>query len=86
MLLFLTTNMAAVTSLANQQYFSFSIFNLSTTTVVIDSLQLTFPLDAAVFVGVSLIGSNATCFGRKNDRDYSGRLISILQNRWLLPR
>ena len=62
-------------------YFSFSMFNLSATTVVIDSLQLTFPRDATVFVGVSLIGSNATCFGRKNDRDYSGLLISILQNR-----
>ena len=53
-------------------YFPFSIFNLSTTTVVIDSLKLTFPCDAKVFVGVSLTGSNAIFFfGRKNDRDYS---------------
>ena len=35
-------------------YFPFSIFNLSTTTVVIDSLKLTFPCDVTVFVGVSL--------------------------------
>ena len=52
-------------------YFPFSIFNLSTTTVVIDSLKLTSPRDATVFVGVSLTGTNAVCFGRKNDRDYS---------------
>ena len=30
-------------------YFPFSIFNLSTTSVVIDSLELTFPSDATVF-------------------------------------
>ena len=52
-------------------YFPFSIFNLSTTTAVIDSLKLTFPCDATVFIGVSLTGSNATFFCRKNDRDYS---------------
>ena len=50
-------------------YFPFSIFNLSTTTVVVDSLKLTFPCDATVFVGVSLTGSNAIFLGRKNDRD-----------------
>ena len=43
-------------------YFPFSIFNLSTTTVVIDSLKLTFPCDATGFVGVSLTGSNAIVF------------------------
>ena len=40
-------------------YFPFFIFNLSTTTVVIDSPKLTFPFDEPVFVGVSLTGSNA---------------------------
>ena len=52
-------------------YFPFSIFNLSTTTVVTDSMKLTFPGYATVFVGISLTGSNAIFFCRKNDRDYS---------------
>ena len=43
-------------------YFPFSIFNLSTTTVIIDSLKLTFPCDVTVFVGVSLTVSNAIFF------------------------
>ena len=46
-------------------YFPFSIFNLNTTTVVIDSLKITFPCEATVFVGVSLTGSNAIFFGGK---------------------
>ena len=46
-------------------YFPFSIFNLSTTTAVIDSLKLTFPCDVTVFIGVSLTGSNATFFAGK---------------------
>ena len=54
-------------------YFPFSIFNLSTTTVVIDSLKLTFPCDATVFVGVSLTGSKK----KKNDRDYSVRSLAF---------
>ena len=37
--------------------FPFSIFNLSTTSVVIDSLKLTFPCDTTVFIGISLTGS-----------------------------
>ena len=52
-------------------YFPFSIFNLGTTTVVIDSLKLTFPCDATVFVGDSLTASNGIFFGRKDDRGYS---------------
>ena len=66
-------------------YFPFSIFKLSTTTVVIDSLKITFPCDATVFVGVSLTGSNAIFWAEKRQKLFS-LLISILQNRWLLPR
>ena len=51
-------------------YFPFSIFNLSSTMVVIDSLKLTFPCDVTVFFGVSLTGSNAIFSFQKNDRDY----------------
>ena len=40
-------------------YFPFSIFNLSSTTVMIDSMKLTFPGYVTVFVGISLTGSNA---------------------------
>ena len=43
-------------------YFPFSIFKLSATTVVIDSLKLTFLCDATAFFGVSLTGSNAIFF------------------------
>ena len=53
-------------------YFPFFIFNLSTTTVVIDSLKLTFPCDATVFVGVSLTGSNAIFL--------AGKTIEIIQS------
>ena len=66
-------------------YFPFSIFNLSTSTVVIDSMKLTFPGYAAVFIGVSLTASNAIFWPEKRQRLFS-LLISILRNRWLLPR
>ena len=47
-------------------HFPFSIFNLSTTTIVIDSsLKLTFSSDATVFAGVSLTGSNAIFLAEK---------------------
>ena len=67
-------------------YFPFSIFNLSTTTVVIDSLKITFRCDATVFVGISLTGSNAIFFLAEKRQRLFSLLISILQNRWLLPR
>ena len=51
-------------------YFPFYIFNLSTTPVVIDSLKLTFPCDATVFVALSLTGSKSIFFARENGRDY----------------
>ena len=46
-------------------YFPFSIFNLSMTRVVIDSMKLTFPGYATVFIGISLTESNAFFFARK---------------------
>ena len=61
-------------------YFPFSIFNLSTTAVVIDSLKITFPYDATVFVGVSLTGSNAIFFLAGKQQRLFSLLISILQN------
>ena len=60
-------------------YFPFSIFNLSATTVVRDSLKITFPCDATVFVGVSLTGSNAIFFRWKKDRDYSVCSLAFYQ-------
>ena len=53
-------------------YFPFSIFNLSTTTVVIDSMKLTFPGYATVFVGISLTGLSAIFF--------AGKMTEIIQS------
>ena len=58
-------------------YFPFSIFNLSTTTVVIDSLKLTFPFDTTVFVDVSLTGSNAIFFWPEKRQRLLSLFISI---------
>ena len=50
-------------------YFPFSIFNLSSTTVVIDSLRLTFPCDVR-FSLASVSQDPMPFFFQKNDRDY----------------
>ena len=75
-------------------YLSFSITCIFNLTVVVDLLKLTLLCD--FFVGVSLTGSNAIFFfgggggggggGAEKRQTLLSLLISILQNRWLLPQ